>query len=629
LPDAHTRRWRRITLLTLVTGYAGYYVCRSNLSVVTPLLLAEEAGLTKQDIGLVASLGVLLYAAGKVSNGLLADFLGGRRLFLAGMVASAFCTVLFGLSAGLAAFFVFWALNRYVQSAGWGALMKIAARWFPASRHASVMGVLCLSYLLGDAAARFYLGFFIREGAGWRGVFFLSAGTLAALAVVGWFTLKESPREVGADEPPANPENVFGAAGESPRPEGLTRLLEPLLASPVFWLVCAMNVGLTLIRETFNFWTPTYLVEVAGLSEGVAAQASLLYPLTGAASAVLAGWLSDRLRGRHGRIALPALVFATGALVLLSALPVRGEPAMALLLVSAVSFFVMAPYTFCSGVMALDLGGKRGSSTAAGLIDSAGYLGAVLSGWGIGALAQRAGWPTAFGALAAVAGLTTLTAVLYWLLHESSFGRRTPAAPPAETAMTEPATALPDGGDIVSRVLRLFAERGHAAYLGEPVSQLEHALQAAWAAEQAHADSSLIAAALLHDVGHLLHHLPEDCAEAGIDDRHEELGARWVERHFGPAVSEPIRLHVPAKRYLCAAESGYLERLSPASVLSLKLQGGPFAADEAEAFRRGPYFEAALALRRWDEAAKMPGLATPPLEHFRPHLEAVLVRQPA
>jgi [1-hydroxy-2-(trimethylamino)ethyl]phosphonate dioxygenase len=301
--------------------------------------------------------------------------------------------------------------------------------------------------------------------------------------------------------------------------------------------------------------------------------------------------------------------------------PTGGNPALALLLIGAVSFFLMAPYTFCSGVMALDLGGKRGSSTAAGLIDSAGYLGGALAGWGVGTLAERAGWPTAFAGLAAVTGLTTLAAGLYWLLHESPLGRRNPTIPPAEAAMTTPS----DREDPVTHVLRLFEERGHAAYLGEPVSQLEHALQAAWAAEKAGAGSPLIAAALLHDVGHLLHHLPEDCAESGVDDRHEELGARWVRRHFGPAVSEPVRLHVPAKRYLCAAEPGYLDRLSPASVLSLKLQGGPLSSEEAEAFRRGPHFEAAVALRRWDEEAKVPGLATPPLEHFRPHLEAALV----
>jgi predicted HD phosphohydrolase len=127
---------------------------------------------------------------------------------------------------------------------------------------------------------------------------------------------------------------------------------------------------------------------------------------------------------------------------------------------------------------------------------------------------------------------------------------------------------------------------------------------------------------LLHDVGHLLHPLPEDCAERGIDDRHEDLGARWVEQYFGIAVSEPIRLHVPAKRYLSAAEPGYRDRLSTASQRSLQLQRGPFSPEEVQAFLGNPYGAVAIRLRRWDEEAKMPGLATPDLEHFRSYLEA-------
>jgi phosphonate degradation associated HDIG domain protein len=176
--------------------------------------------------------------------------------------------------------------------------------------------------------------------------------------------------------------------------------------------------------------------------------------------------------------------------------------------------------------------------------------------------------------------------------------------------------------DPVDVLIRLFKEKGDAAYIGEPVSQTEHALQAAWAAERAGADRSLIVAALLHDVGHLLHDLPENCADAGIDDAHEILGARWLVQHFGPDIAEPARLHVDAKRFLCTADPTYLGMLSEASLQSLKLQGGPFAPDEAAKFRNRPHAEAAVALRRFDEQAKIPGLTTPPLEHFRPYLEA-------
>jgi phosphonate degradation associated HDIG domain protein len=178
----------------------------------------------------------------------------------------------------------------------------------------------------------------------------------------------------------------------------------------------------------------------------------------------------------------------------------------------------------------------------------------------------------------------------------------------------------------VQRILRLFSDHGDAAYFGEDVSQTEHALQTAWAAEKAGAGASLITAALLHDVGHLLHHLGEECARQGIDDCHEDLGARYVERFFGPEVSEPIRLHVPAKRFLCAVETGYYARLSEASQQSLKLQGGPYTSMEVAQFRQNPHGEAALTLRRWDEEAKIVGLETPGLDHFRAYLEAALVR---
>jgi OPA family glycerol-3-phosphate transporter-like MFS transporter len=604
-----TARWQKITLLTLFTGYAGYYVCRANLAVATPLILEESHGLlTKTDLGTVASLGVFCYALGKVGNGLLTDFLGGRLLFLAGMAASAVCTVVFGLAHGLMVFLLVWSVNRYVQSIGWGALVKIASRWYPVTVHASVMGVLSMSYLLGDALARLYLGQFISLGMDWRGVFFLAAGTLAALAVACAFTLKDSPRDVGAEEPAARPDNVFGPAGESSRPEGLAALLGPLLRNPTFWIVCAMNVGLTMIRETFNFWSPTYLKEAVGLTPGDAAQASMVFPLVGAGSAFVAGLASDRLQGRHGRVALPSLVLLLGALAALALTPTRGRPVLALVLVGGVSAFLIAPYSFCSGVIPLDLGGKRGSSTAAGLIDCAGYLGATLSGYAIGSVAQDHGWQASFLVLAGVAVLTLLATSAYWLHQECARSHSSPGAPPVHT-------------DPVAFVLKLFRERGHAAYLGEPVSQLEHALQSAWAAEKAGADSPRIAAALLHDVGHLLHNLPEDCAKSGIDDRHEGLGSHWAERWFGPAVSEPIRLHVDAKRYLCAIEPAYHDGLSEASRLSLRLQGGPMTPEEVERFRQGPHAEAAVALRRWDDAAKVPGLATPDLEHFRPHLE--------
>jgi phosphonate degradation associated HDIG domain protein len=177
--------------------------------------------------------------------------------------------------------------------------------------------------------------------------------------------------------------------------------------------------------------------------------------------------------------------------------------------------------------------------------------------------------------------------------------------------------------EALKQIRAAFARRGNESY-GEGVTQTEHALQAGWLAEQAGAPVSLIVAALLHDIGHLIHDLPEDIAEKGIDTQHETLGSAWLSRHFGPEVTEPVRLHVEAKRYLCTAESGYFDRLSEASKLSLRLQGGPMSADAAEAFARGPYAEAAARLRHWDEEAKVVGMKTPDLAHFDSFIEAAL-----
>jgi phosphonate degradation associated HDIG domain protein len=178
--------------------------------------------------------------------------------------------------------------------------------------------------------------------------------------------------------------------------------------------------------------------------------------------------------------------------------------------------------------------------------------------------------------------------------------------------------------DGLAELAGLLEGKGARRYGLSDVNQLQHALQAALLAEQAGCDAALVTAALLHDIGHMVHGLGETPAEEGIDDRHEELGHAFLAPLFGPEVTEPVRLHVPAKRYLCATEPAYFERLSPDSVLSLKLQGGPMSTDEVARFRALPHAEAAVQLRRFDEAAKVGELATPPVAHFLPFVRACL-----
>ncbi|HUO18361.1 MAG TPA: HD domain-containing protein [Steroidobacteraceae bacterium] len=175
---------------------------------------------------------------------------------------------------------------------------------------------------------------------------------------------------------------------------------------------------------------------------------------------------------------------------------------------------------------------------------------------------------------------------------------------------------------LVEEILALYAARGAGAYFGERVSMTEHGLQAAWFAREESAPEPLVLAALLHDIGHLLEEVPDDLADWTADAHHEEVGARWLARHFAPEVSEPVRLHVPAKRYLCATDPDYLRQLSSASVHTLGLQGGPMAAAEVARFEREPHYRAAVRVRRWDDQGKVAGLVTPPLESYRRMIEA-------
>jgi phosphonate degradation associated HDIG domain protein len=178
--------------------------------------------------------------------------------------------------------------------------------------------------------------------------------------------------------------------------------------------------------------------------------------------------------------------------------------------------------------------------------------------------------------------------------------------------------------ELIDEIFRVFDEYGAEQYLGEQVSMTEHMLQSAHAAEQDGAPSALIAAALLHDYGHFIHGLPENSADHGVDTRHEEVAHAFLAERFGEEIAQPIRMHVAAKRYLCAVEPSYLAELSPASRHSLELQGGPFEPGEVAAFEASPHAEAAVRLRRYDDVGKVPGLPTPDLEHYRPILESAL-----
>jgi phosphonate degradation associated HDIG domain protein len=176
---------------------------------------------------------------------------------------------------------------------------------------------------------------------------------------------------------------------------------------------------------------------------------------------------------------------------------------------------------------------------------------------------------------------------------------------------------------VIEDILSLYAAKGGREYEGEGVSQLEHALQTAHHAERAGAAPALVCAALLHDIGHLLNDRGETPTLRGVDDEHQNAALPFLRGHFPEQVLETIRLHVDAKRYLCATRADYYGRLSEDSKRSLQLQGGVFSAAQAERFIAQPFAADAVKVRLWDDAAKIRGAATPGLAHFEAVLRAV------
>lgn len=415
-------RARRIeTVLLLFVGYAGYYFCRTFFASIKPLLIDQyhTIGVNKETLGLISTVGTLTYAAGKVGNSIVCDYVGGRRMFLLGMVGAVATTLAFGASAGVAWFLICWALNRLVQSAGWGGLVKIASNWFAYTQYGTVMAILCLTFVLGDASSKLLYGWMLHRGATWQSVSLAGSGTLAVIAAFVAWRLKDGPRDVGLPEPPASPIQVYDdAPGEEPD-ASLWGLVGPFLRSPSFLLVLILSFGLTIVRDAFGEWLPLYLTEAAGLSPGHASMWATLFPIFGAVSILGVGWCSDRLLSRRrGGLIATLVTLAAAALAALSHVGAGSSPLLPVALSALVALLTIGPYSLLGGAIALDLGGRRGSATASGLVDGVGYVGGIVSGLGIGSVAQRLGWGAAFYLLAGIAAVTALAAMAYWRRYE-------------------------------------------------------------------------------------------------------------------------------------------------------------------------------------------------------------------
>jgi OPA family glycerol-3-phosphate transporter-like MFS transporter len=391
-------------LATLVASYIGVYLCRKNLSVAVPLL-QKSWGLDKEQVGTINSASTVAYACGKFFFGPITDRLGGRRALLGSMTLVALFGAFGAFAPSLGILVVLYSANRLFGSASWGATLKLVPEWFGPVRLAFACGLLSLSFVFGGALAISFAGVIARlTHDSWPAILGLPSIVLALLALMCWLIL---PRQSSHE--------ATNAAGAKASTFSFRRTLD-LFSERKFLVVVALSFTLTLLRETFNFWTVDFIRTEGGpsVSSAMAAFLSTPFDICGAVSIILMGWVFGRLQPM-GRQRLLVAILVTLA-VLLAFLPQLFHWGLWVLAIGIglIGFLVYGPYSLLGGVLSVEVRGKEFAATVSGLVDGTGYFAGILSGTVFGKLLMVGGYRLGFQAMA---GLTLIAAVLCCFLY--------------------------------------------------------------------------------------------------------------------------------------------------------------------------------------------------------------------
>ncbi len=400
----------------LFIGYVGYYFCRVTVPVALPQL-NQVFQLSNTESGLILSTYFAVYSFSKLINGVLGDRIGGKVLMMVGIAGSVLCNLIFGLGAGLLLFAGIWGANAFFQSMGWPGLISIMSRTCSRFDRGRSMAVVSLSYQLGDFVARTSAGLVLIV-LSWRGLFFGHAAVLAAIGVSLLFLL---PRATTSGPRASSKRNRIreGAEGQVDEAGGdrepasiYLSHLRLMLSNRWFWVVCSVYLCLSVVRYIFWGWSVSYLATQGGTMT-FAVLASAIFPLSGSLGTLFAGWASDRLSARRGPV-LAVMSSAMALSVLLFSQIGSDQPTLLALTLGVVGFSLYGPYSLMAGAVAIDFGSSHSSATAAGVIDSVGALGSIVTGVGMGYLIDRFGWNHAFLTVFSIAMVAALLSFLMW-----------------------------------------------------------------------------------------------------------------------------------------------------------------------------------------------------------------------
>lgn len=384
--------WRKRILWTVWITYAGFYLARVNMSIALPGIM-REYGISKTGMGSVLTALFAFYAVGQFINGQLGDKFGPRKLITVGIFGSVLLNIMFGFTHGvLITMIVIWGLNGYFQSMGWGPSVKAVANWFPRNERGKAGGILGSSYQIGNAASWALAGYVIGYW-GWRWGFWVPSIIFALVGLNWLIRARNAPEEV--ELPPIEQENNGNTTSvEKDHHLGFRYTLKQTLLSPKVWIVGFGLLFLNIVRYGFLSWAPTYMFEVQKASISTAAFKAIAFPLAGSLGAFFAGWLSDRYFGsRRAPISTIMLVLLAAFIGLY---PQTHNWILSLIFLMLIGFLAYGPHVMMVGIMPMDLGTRKASSSVTGFIDALGYVGASITGAGTGWLLDNFSWYAAF-----------------------------------------------------------------------------------------------------------------------------------------------------------------------------------------------------------------------------------------
>ena len=405
--------WRRRVFTSVWITYSTFYLCRVNMSIAIPGMM-EDLGFSKTALGAVMTALFFAYAVGQFVNGQLGDKIGARRLISLGLLVSGVLNLVFGFTGAFTAMMIIWGLNGYFQAMGWGPSVKTVANWFPPEKRGRMGGFLGTSYQVG-AAYSWALSGFIVGLLGWRWAFWLPGVMVIASALHWYLRGRNAPEEVGL--PTIEEEAAGQHVIQDPRDDehlGFAHTLVTVLKNYRIWLVGLGLFCLNIVRYGFMGWAPTYMFEVQKATIALAAYKAIAIPVAGCLGAILSGWVSDRyFKSRRAPVAAIMLVLLGVAAFLYPRIP-AGNWVLSLICLLVIGFMTYGPHVLMVGTIAMDFASRKASSSAAGFIDSLGYVGAALTGVGSGWLADRYSWDAAFLFWVAGAFVAAILMALLW-----------------------------------------------------------------------------------------------------------------------------------------------------------------------------------------------------------------------